>query len=191
MVVMAVEFSGILGENTHDLNFLKPLVEDALGIFPLEYLLADKAYLTAKIPQWLADQSSPIKAVIPIKKNHFKEEKGTYGEALTELIEWFNKDENRDFHELYRLRPKIEGLFSLLKRLTGTYCWSRGRKRKATNAKAPCIAWINEMLCRFIYLNLRATVTLEEETGVRIDYLVASRYFPAPDEPLIKSRRVA
>ncbi len=41
MVVMAVKFSGTLEKGTHDLNFLKPLIEDAIQTFPLEYLLAD------------------------------------------------------------------------------------------------------------------------------------------------------
>lgn len=48
-------------------------------------------------------------------------------------------------------------------------------------------AWINEFLCKFIYVNFRMTVNLEEETGVRIDYLIPSRRFPPPDEPLLKS----
>lgn len=43
-VVMAVEFSGVYGSGTHDLNFLEPLVETAIATFPLEYLLGDKAY---------------------------------------------------------------------------------------------------------------------------------------------------
>lgn len=66
------------------------------------------------------------------------------------------------------------------------YCWSRGRPRQDGNQGEPCPAWVNELLCKFTYLNLRTTVTLEHETGVVIDYLVPSRRFPAPDEPLLK-----
>lgn len=65
-------------------------------------------------------------------------------------------------------------------------CWSRGRHNKASkNADVPCTAWISETLCKFIYLNLRATVTLEHETGYVMDYTVPSRHFPEPDEPLL------
>ena len=48
-------------------------------------------------------------------------------------------------------------------------------------------AWKNETLCKFIYMNLRATVLLEEETGVDIDYRLSSRFFPPPDEPLLRA----
>jgi hypothetical protein len=85
--------------------------------------------------------------------------------------------------EYYRLRPKIEGLFSLLKRVSEGYCWSRGRPRTDVPVST---AWQNELLCKFIYLNLRTTVQLQEQTGVSIDYLLSSRFFPPPDEPLIR-----
>jgi hypothetical protein len=54
-------------------------------------------------------------------------------------------------------------------------------KRDIKNAEGPCTAWINEMLCEFIYLNLATTVEEEEINGVHIDYLVLSRRFPPPD----------
>lgn len=184
MVVMAVEFSGTYGKGTHDVNFIKPLVEKAIRDFPLQFLLADEAYLSEEMPEWLAARG--LKAVIPIKKKWFKDEAGAYNEALSHLVAWFERNQNRDFHEVYRLRPKIECLFSLLKRVTEGYCWARGRKRSVRNANEPCVAWMNEVLCKFIYLNLRATVTLEEETGIKVDYLVPSRRFPQPDEPLLQ-----
>ncbi len=180
---MAVEFSGTRGSGTHDLHFLKRLVETGLQRFPLKFLLGDKAYLTEDTPAWLANRG--IQAVIPLRKRWFQGK--IYNEALTHLIEWFNTDDNRRFHGFYRFRSKIEGLFSLLKRLADGYCWSRGRKREWTNADKPCTAWINEVLCKLIYLSLRATVTLEEQTGVLIDYCIPSRRFPPPDEPLFSN----
>ena len=186
LAVMAVEFSGVYGEGTHDSNFMMPLVSSAIETFPLEFLLADKAYLSENTPQWLGDRG--IKAVIPLKKNWFREGGAAYKTPLLELIEWYTQNSNRDFHEVYRLRPKIECLFSIVKRMFDGYCWSRGRKRKILNANEPCTAWINELLCKFIATNLRLTILLEEETGVSIDYRVTSRCFPAPDVPLLKSR---
>jgi hypothetical protein len=188
LVVMAVEFSGSRGSNTHDVNFLKPLVDAALGTFPLELLLGDKAYLTEDIPHWLASRSTPIRAGIPIKKRWFRDEKRVYNQALIDLIEWYDREENRNFHEVYRLRSKVECLFSVLKRTAAGYCWTRGRKRTIKNADEPCVAWINETLAKLIYVNLRMTVGLEDETGVHIDYLVPSRTFPPPVEPLVPRR---
>jgi hypothetical protein len=104
--------------------------------------------------------------------------------AAKHLVEWYD-ERRRDFDEVYRLRSKIEGLFSLLKRLANGFCWSRGRPR-GENATEPCVAWKNETLAKYIYLNLRATVTLEEETGVKINYLVPERNFPKPTEPLLR-----
>ncbi len=186
LVVMGVRFSGVLGEGTHDSKFLRPLVQAAVGDFPLEFVLADKAYLSEDVPEWLADRG--IRAVIPIKKGWFRDEKKLYNEALLNLVQWHDANNNRDFHEVYRLRSKIECLFSVLKRTADGYCWSRGRKRTVRNANEPCVAWINEVICKFIYVNLRMTVNLEEETGVKIDYLVPSRHFPEPNEPLLKKR---
>jgi hypothetical protein len=104
------------------------------------------------------------------------------------LVTWYNADNNREFHEVYRLRTKVEALFSVLKRTADGYCWSRGRGRKEANADSICTAWKNELLCKFIYLNLRTTVSLEEEPGYKMDYLVPSRSFPKPDIPLDQRR---
>ena len=51
----------------------------------------------------------------------------------------------------------------------------------------PCTAWQNEALCKFIFMNLRTTNTLQEETGVEIDYLLPGRCFPEPIEPLLRA----
>jgi hypothetical protein len=96
-------------------------------------------------------------------------------------------------HGVYRQERTIRGtasqnavaFFSHLKRLASDYCWSRGRRNKIDNAEQPRGAWINELLCKFIYFNLRATVTREEMTGYRADYLVGDKFFPAPSERLI------
>lgn len=60
-----------------------------------------------------------------------------------------------------------------------------GRKSAVSNSNGPCTAWMNELLCKFIYINLRMTVTREEMTGVKANYLVTDRFFPVPTEQLI------
>jgi len=75
------------------------------------------------------------------------------------------------------------------------FCWSRGRPRKdadgyrVENAKEPCTAWINETLCKVIYVNLRLTVQYEIATGYPMNYLTDT-FFPSlpPDENSSRSR---
>lgn len=179
MVVLAVVFSD---SNKHDSPFLTALLEKVPAAFGLRFLLGDKAYLSEDHLGWLWERG--IKATIPVKSRWDPETKTKYYEACKYLAEWYDKRE-REFDEVYRLRPKIEGLFSLLKRLADGFCWSRGRP--SSSKAGPSTAWKNETLCKFIYMNLRATVLLQEETGYTIDYLVHSRFFPPPDEPLLKA----
>lgn len=105
-------------------------------------------------------------------------------------MRWFD-DRQREFHEVYRLRPNIESFFSLIKRVAIGYCWSRGRPRKdadgktrygGENADEPCTAWKNETLCKLIYVNLRLIVQYEIKTGYRMNFL-ADTFFPSlPDD---------
>ncbi len=176
MIVMAVEFTGSRGKGTHDSHFILPLVRTALETFPLTYVLADKAYLAEVVLGELWKLG--IKAVIPVKKGWDHLTKRLYYEACEHLAQWFDQRQ-ADFHEFYRLRVKIESFFSHLKRVADGYCWSRGRRNKEVpNAVTPCTAWMNEALCKFIYLNFRTTVRTEEETGYQIDYLCPTRFFP-------------
>jgi len=72
---------------------------------------------------------------------------------LTAVRPEWHDHRQADFHEVYRLRPKIESFFSMLKRAADGYCWSRGRPhkdadgRRIENGETPCTAWINEALC--------------------------------------------
>jgi hypothetical protein len=187
MVVMAADFSSSSGTtDVHDINFLLPLLSQAQKTYPIEALLADKAYLSEEILQDLWERS--IKAVIPLKKRWYRDEGKQYHEATIAHVRWFDQNNNRDFQEIYRLRAKVECLFSLMKRLANGFCQSKGRPREVDNPYVPCTAWINETLCKLIYMNLRVTVLQEEETGYKVDYLNSDRRFPAPGEPLIKKR---
>ena len=177
MVVLAVEFSS---KDVHDNQFLRSLVAKVPQAFALRFLLGDRAYLSEGILGWLWERG--LRAVIPVKSKWDPETKREYYEAARFLAEWYD-ERPREFDEVYRLRPKIEGLFSLMKRLADGFCWSRGRPR---NGREQPTAWKNEVLCKFIYLNLRATVTLGEETGYRdIEHRNHDRFFPAPVQPLL------
>jgi Transposase DDE domain len=121
LVVMAAAFSGSRGENTHDSKFVIRLVEHALKTFSLTHLLGDKAYLSEDILGWLWTKS--IKAVIPVKKQWDATTKKAFYVPALQLVEWFDKNQPA-FHEIYRLRPKIEAFFSAMKRVTSNFCWS-------------------------------------------------------------------
>jgi hypothetical protein len=189
MIIMAVVFST---KAVHDSQFTLELVDMALKTFNIRLLLGDKAYLAEQILGELWKRA--IKACIPVKSKWDAETKKFYLEIARNLVKWYDETP-RKFDEIYRLRPKIEGLFSIIKRVAQGFCWSRGRARKDVAGKlhfdqqmtedGPCVAWMNESLCKFIYMNLRTTVTLEEETGIDIDYQIESRFFPAPDKPLL------
>ncbi|HEX3462512.1 MAG TPA: transposase [Candidatus Elarobacter sp.] len=199
MVCMAVPFGGNRGlGKTHDSNFAKPLVSEAIKQFNLQYLLADKAYFGAPLVRWLWDEAG-IKPVIPTKKRVEKRAQTEIFDPYIDMIMWYDQNENRDFHEVYRLRPKIEGFFSLLKRVAQGYFSAKGRPRRGPDgvlryepmADGPCTAWKNEALCKFIFMNLRTTTRLEDETRLIIDYLIPERCFPKPAEPLLREFRAA
>lgn len=67
--------------------------------------------------------------MIPIKKRIDLDTKALFYEAYAHLMRWYD-DRPQEFHEVFRLRPKIESFFSVLKRVADGYCWSRGRPRK-------------------------------------------------------------
>jgi hypothetical protein len=203
LVCMAAMFSGTKSDGgkylVHDSKFMLPLVDKVVGVFSLRYLLGDKAYLSEQNVGGLWERG--IQAVIPIKKNwDFKNAKLFY-EPLQHLVRWYDK-EQPDFHEFYRCRVKVESFFSLVKRVTEGFCWSRGRPRTDANGKplkddagnviplenavTPCDAWINETLCKVIYVNMRLTVEREIATGYRMNY-ATDTFFPAmpADQKLI------
>ena len=189
LVCMGVEFSGTTGQGTHDINYLLPLVRSVQGKFNLRYVLADKAYLSQDVVNTLWEIG--MQAVIPIKKRWGSNDKQTYYEACQHLVEWYDKRQH-EFHEIYRVRAKIEGYFSLVKRVTSGYCWSRGRPRKdasghaVRNADDVCTAWKIETLCKLIYVNLRLTVQYEIATGYRMNYLTDTFFPPlTPDQKII------
>ena len=186
LVCMAVMFSGSRGAGTHDINFILPLIEKVRGKFNLRYVLADKAYLSENVVGRLWQMG--MQAVIPIKKRWDGESMKHFYEPFQYLVRWYD-DRQADFHNAYRLRPKIEGYFSLVKRVSSGFCWSRGRPRKGAdgklhfggNADGPCVAWQNETLCKLIYVNLRLIVQYEIATGYRMNFQTDT-FFPSIPE---------
>jgi hypothetical protein len=180
LVCMAAEISGSIGADTHDSKFVLRLVERANKVFRLKCLLGDKAYLSEEIVGVLREWG--IQATIPLKKNSDPSTKKDYYEAYADLAERFDNRQT-EFHEIYRLRPKIESFFSMMKNVADGYCWSRGRRHAGlANANTPCTAWVNESLCKLIYCNMRTTVRYELFTGYTMNYLTDTFFRELPKE---------
>jgi len=188
LICLAAEFSGTNSGNgqypVHDVNFIMPLVEKTRGVFNLKYLLADKAYFSETVIGGLKKMG--MQAVIPVKKRIDGKNMKVYYEEVQQLVEWFDK-RHASFHEIYRLRVKVESFFSMLKSVTSGFCWSRGRPRKdatgqvVDNSLQPCTAWKNESLCKIIYVNLRITVVHELMAGYHMSYH-SDAFFPPIDD---------
>jgi hypothetical protein len=176
-MALAVIFSD---SRRSDIAYFVPLVRRAIKIVPARFVLADKAYLGHE--QYQAIKDLGVDAVIPIKKGWGKDPDSEFYKVCKDLIEWYT-DRNGDFHEIYRLRPLIESFFSHLKNVADGFCWSQGRPRSVPDHKL-LVAWVNEALCKIIYVNRRRTVTLEHYTGTIIDYLIPDRCFPEAAEPI-------
>ena len=84
----------------------------------------------------------------------------------------------KDFDEIYRFRSKVEGVFSVIKRMFHGYCWSKGRTN-ASDEGGVSQAWRNETICKLLAYNLRCAVIQEVATGYSIDFRVGNRFFPA------------
>jgi Transposase DDE domain len=166
-----------------DIRFFVALMEQALATLDVKTVLADKGYLAEWVLGWCWERG--IKAIIPIKKTWDLATKTAYYEASKMLVELF-ENKRRVFDEMFRWRVKVEAFFSVLKRVVDGYCMSRGRPRRdpETNKMLPDLeqplqtAWVNETLCKIIYMNLRRTVEWEERTQVRANYVIQDRVFP-------------
>jgi hypothetical protein len=177
LVVMALEFSAKMCMTliTSFLSLTKHAIRSTFGFFSQTRLIYPRTFSESF--------GSVIRCLcleVPFRFDGDNRSDMHY-QAAKQLVEWYDQLP-RLFDEVYRLRPKIEGLFSLLKRVADGYCWSRGRPRTDVPVST---AWQNELLCKFIYLNLRTTVQLEEQTGVDVGYV--RREVPVP-RPIEKRR---
>ena len=171
--VLAYEFST---DVRHDSLYYESLVTAAMKTFPLEYVLADRAYLSEQILGWSMEQFG-IKAVIPIKKRWSADTKSRYYDVCAEAIDWYD-NRRKTFDEIYRFRGKVEAVFSVIKRMFCGYVWSKGRKNNGAD-EALSQAWRNETICKLIAYNLRCAVIQEIGTGVKADFLIHDRFFPS------------
>lgn len=187
MACFAVRFSANAKDKddpddaAHDIKFFVPLMEQALATLEIQTVIADKGYLAEWVAGWCWERG--MRAIIPIKKRWDLATKTVFYEACKALVEMFD-GRRREFDDVYRWRVKVEAFFSALKRVVDGYCMSRGRPRKDENGEPAwddrqlLTAWVNETLCKIIYMNLRRTVEWEERTQLRANYAVPDRVFP-------------
>ena len=171
--VLAYEFSS---DARHDSLYYESLVKTAMKTFPLEYVLADRAYLSEQILGWSMEEFG-IKAVIPIKKRWSADTKSRYYDVCAEAVDLYD-NRRKSFDEMYRFRAKVEAVFSVIKRMFCGYVWSKGRRNSGADDDLSQ-AWRNETICKLIAYNLRCSVIQEIHTGIKADFLVPNRFFPS------------
>jgi len=170
--VLAFDFSE---DSVHDSLYYKTLVTTAMKTFPLQFVLADRAYLSEEILGWSQEEYG-IKTVIPIKKRWNADTKSRYHEVCAEAVDLYD-NRRKSFDEMFRFRVKIEGVFSVIKRMFHGYVWSKGRRNKGAD-DGLSQAWRNETICKLIAYNLRCAVIQEIQTSFPMDFLHAG-FFPA------------
>ena len=167
-----------------DVNFWEPLVQEACGLWSgIKYASGDKAYHSEH--NIAVCDKLGIKPIIAIKKNvTLSSQKLASARELFELY----KDTPDIFHELYRYRVKIEGVFSSMKRTSGAYFRSRGTRVKknsvASKRQVDQVAHAQEieMLAKCVIHNMRRMVTLEQLHNERVRFSFNSAFTPLPAE---------
>lgn len=167
-----------------DVNFWGPLVRSACALWSeIAYAAGDKAYFS-ETNIAVCDELG-IKPIIAIKKNVTRA-----GQRLASAIEMFEFYKNFPelFHELYRYRVKIEGVFSSMKRTSSGFFRSRGtRVEKGKVASEAQVAQVSdaleiEMLAKCVVHNLRRIVTLEQLHDERVNFKFNTAFTPLPPE---------
>lgn len=167
-----------------DVNFWEPLVRSACALWSnIAYAAGDKAYHSET--NIAVCDALGIKAVIAIKKNVTRA-----GQRLASAIELFDFYKNLPelFHEIYRYRVKIEGVFSSMKRTSSGFFRSRGTR--VANDKVASENQVTqvsdaleiEMLAKCVIHNLRRIVTLEQLHDERVNFKFDTAFTPLPPE---------
>jgi len=175
---------------TADVKFLVTLLRTTMraGWNPV-MLAADKGYWSNdnfRIPM----QEFGIQSFIPFKSN-IKYPKSKEAQIMLE----FERDQPEEWDRKYTsIRPKIEGIFSAVKRTTGHSLRSRGETipRDAADDKLLNIgpSRMNEMYAKFIIHNLRQIVMLECMLDDQVHFASDRAFQPFDDaEKLLEEAR--
>lgn len=170
-------------ERTADVNFWGPLVRMAASVWDLKYALGDKAYLSDKNLEIALKLG--IQAIIPIKAKWDIATKNS--PAAKWLFEIYTTN-IAFFENIYRYRSKVEGVFSAVKRTCGHYLWARGvalpKDREPTRDEIPRarLSYETEIVAKFLVLNLRTLVMLEELHGEKVNFAAHRAFQPIPKE---------
>jgi len=151
---------------TADVNFFIPLVRTTLQRgWNCDFAAADKAYMDDENYK-VAMRELGVKAYIPFRRDVVAD--GSKSSEMLEMLELYDWDPEA-FDLVYNgNRPKIEGVFSATKRVTGAYLWSREPSRRfdpQTMSDADLfrigISRRLEARAKFIIHSLRQLVLLE------------------------------
>lgn len=150
------------GENA-DSPYLKPLVEGTRRYFDMAEVSADKAYISrANLETISAVGAMPF---IPFKSNTSGKARGSH--VWSKMYRFF-KEKAEEFGEHYHIRSNIEATYSMVKRK-----FSNHLKSKRTTAQ------INEILMKFLCLNICILIEESFERGIEIDLNSCAEMFNA------------
>jgi transposase len=144
-IVTAVE---VLGKESNDGVMLEPLVKKTAEQFTIGDLSADKAYLTERNLQVVADLGAT--ALIPFKCNSRATRPGVWNNAY----HYFNLH-REEFLVRYHQRSNAESTFSMIKRKFGD----------SVRAKND-LSMKNEVLAKFVCHNLAVLIQSMQEFGI-------------------------
>jgi transposase len=148
-VVTAVD---VTSNNSHDGQFLEPLMCETAKRFKINDLSADKAYLSELNLHLVADIGAT--ALIPFKTNS----KANRSILWNNAYHYFNLH-REEFLARYHRRSNIESTFSMIKRKFGDSV-------RAKNDRT----MLNETLAKFVCHNLCCLIQSMEEFGIDPDF---------------------
>jgi len=149
--------------NAADITQFEDLLKDTAKHFDVEEISADKAY-SSRANMDLANKIGAM-PYIPFKANAVGNARGspTWSKMFKEFSEKYV-----EWAEHYHKRSNVESCFAMIKRKFGDSC--RCKSDRSQN---------NEILCKILAHNIVVLIHEMFELKIEIDFLAASKEFPA------------
>ncbi len=143
-------------KNVSDVKGFENAMKDKTKYFNLEDFVADKAYSSKKVLEFLNKQN--LNPIIPFKKNVTGKSRGSY--IWMKMFKYF-KENQKEFLERYHKRSNVETSFHMLKRKFGNNI-----RTKTFNSN------VNEIKIRCLCHNICVLIQEKYENSIDIDFQV-------------------
>lgn len=144
--------------NVHDSKMVEKAISDKIKYFELEDFVADRAYSSKKILEFLKDLN--LNPIIPFKKNVTGRARGS--SIWKEMFRYF-KDHPDEFYKRYHTRSNIETSFHMVKQKFGANLWTKTYE-----------ANVNEIKIKFLCHNICVLIQEIFENNISIDFEVCA-----------------